>query len=229
MATVTGMTAEKILELTDDLLESVAIDDETGVMTLRTRGGQTLTAGNVDTAKKAVDLAYPVGSVYISTVATNPATLFGVGTWQAFGTGKTLIGVDPADTDFNAPNKTGGEKSHKLTPGEMPIHSHTIAHQHSLSNHTHGTVPHSHTIDYQARDEYPVSGGSTAVTDIQGKTNGFGTSYSGSTSSSAPGTGGPSVDATGASNTANSGNAGGDGFHNNLPPYVTCYIWKRTA
>jgi hypothetical protein len=35
---------------------------------------------------------YPVGSIYTSTVATNPNTLFGFGTWVAYGAGKVLIG-----------------------------------------------------------------------------------------------------------------------------------------
>lgn len=25
------------------------------------------------------------------------------------------------------------------------------------------------------------------------------------------------------------GSTGGDEAHNNLPPYITCYMWKRTA
>jgi hypothetical protein len=32
-------------------------------------------------------LVYPVGAIYISTLSTNPATLFGFGTWAAFGAG----------------------------------------------------------------------------------------------------------------------------------------------
>ena len=35
---------------------------------------------------------FPVGSIYTATVATNPATLFGFGTWTAFGAGRTIIG-----------------------------------------------------------------------------------------------------------------------------------------
>ncbi len=29
--------------------------------------------------------------------------------------------------------------------------------------------------------------------------------------------------------TVNTGNAGGNRAHNNLPPYITCYMWKRVA
>ena len=36
--------------------------------------------------------AYPVGSIYMSTVSTNPNTLFGFGTWVAFGAGRVLLG-----------------------------------------------------------------------------------------------------------------------------------------
>ena len=41
----------------------------------------------------ALAAAYPIGSIYTSTVSTSPATLFGFGTWVAFGAGRVLIGV----------------------------------------------------------------------------------------------------------------------------------------
>lgn len=69
---------------------------------------------------------YPVGSVYISMDSTNPETLFG-GTWQQIGQGKTLVGIDTNDTDFDTVEETGGEKTHTLTIAEMPSHNHSIA------------------------------------------------------------------------------------------------------
>jgi hypothetical protein len=55
--------------------------------------------------------AWPVGSVFISAVSTNPATLLGFGTWAAFGAGRVLVGLDAADTDFDTAEKIGGAKT----------------------------------------------------------------------------------------------------------------------
>lgn len=66
---------------------------------------------------------YPVGSIYLSVNDTNPSTWFG-GTWVQIAKGRTLVGVDTNDTDFNTVEKTGGEKKHTLTIQEMPSHRH---------------------------------------------------------------------------------------------------------
>lgn len=52
---------------------------------------------------------YPVGSIYLSVVNTNPSRWFG-GTWEQIAKGRTLVGVDTSDTDFNTVKKTGGGK-----------------------------------------------------------------------------------------------------------------------
>jgi hypothetical protein len=67
-------------------------------------------------------LAFPVGAVYISTVNTNPGTFIG-GTWEAFGTGKTLVGIDATDTDFHEGGHTGGSKD-----AVVLSHTHLAAH-----------------------------------------------------------------------------------------------------
>lgn len=68
---------------------------------------------------------YPVGSIYMSVNSSNPNTLFG-GTWEAIAKGRTLVGVDTSQTEFNTVKKTGGEKTHKLTINEIPSHTHNI-------------------------------------------------------------------------------------------------------
>jgi len=54
--------------------------------------------------------AYPVGAVYISVVATSPATLFG-GTWAVFGAGRALVSLDSTDTDFDTAEEERGAKT----------------------------------------------------------------------------------------------------------------------
>lgn len=66
---------------------------------------------------------YPIGSIYLSVNNVNPSKWFG-GKWEQIAKGKTLIGVDPNDNDFNSVKKTGGEKSHSLNINEMPSHNH---------------------------------------------------------------------------------------------------------
>jgi len=79
-----------------------------------------------------VQLAYqklhPVGSIYIATVSTNPATLLGFGTWTAFAAGRVLIG----DGGSFSAGATGGSAdaivvshTHTASVSETP-HSHTL-------------------------------------------------------------------------------------------------------
>lgn len=68
---------------------------------------------------------YPVGSIYMSVNPTSPAELFG-GTWEEFGKGRTLVGVDTTQAEFNTVEKTGGAKTHTLTVNEIPAHNHEI-------------------------------------------------------------------------------------------------------
>lgn len=69
---------------------------------------------------------YPVGSIYLSTMNTDPATLFG-GVWTPFGEGRCLVGVDTNQTEFNTVELTGGSKY-------LQSHTHTMD---LAGNHTH--------------------------------------------------------------------------------------------
>ena len=71
--------------------------------------------------------AYPVGSIYMNcSNATNPGTLLGFGTWESFGAGRVLIGIDSSDTDFDGAEETGGSKTHTLTEAQLPSHRHQV-------------------------------------------------------------------------------------------------------
>jgi microcystin-dependent protein len=97
--------------------------------------------------KYIVDSIYPVGSIYMSTSSTSPATLFG-GTWTAWGAGKVPVGINTSDTDFATVEKTGGAKTVTLTSSQIPSHSHGVgtiagasagAHTHTMSGSTAAT------------------------------------------------------------------------------------------
>lgn len=157
--------------------------------------------------KKAtvIDVIYPIGSIYMSMSATNPADLFGVGTWKRISQGRMLLGAD--DSTYKA-GATGGEKTHTLTAAEMPAHSH------SGTTSTNGE--HSHSASWL----YAWSGSNTW--------NYFAKSYSEN-----PGrTSGSSFTINNAGNhnhTFTTDNTGDGTAHNNMPPYLVCYIWQRTA
>ena len=69
---------------------------------------------------------YYVGKIIMDTANVNPATYLGFGTWQYWGQGRVPVGVDASDSDFNAVEKTGGEKKHTMTIAELVDHTHVL-------------------------------------------------------------------------------------------------------
>ena len=99
------------------LIQMPTAADVGAVPTSRTINGKALT-GNItitaaDIGTGAIFLAsHPVGSLFETTVSTNPGTLYG-GTWAAWGGGRVPVGVNTADSDFNTVEKTGGKKTER--------------------------------------------------------------------------------------------------------------------
>lgn len=165
-----------------------------------------------------VDVIYPVGSIYMSVNSTSPSTLFG-GTWEQL-QDRFLLG---ASSSYTA-GGTGGEATHTLTKDEMPSHTHTQnSHTHTQNAHSH--MPQSGRAFVTQNSSYTsnigengVSSGSTyRVPTINSNDNWYGSEYTANTT------------ATNQSTTATNQNTGGGQAHNNMPPYLSVYMWKRTA
>lgn len=122
-------------------------------------------------------VAYPVGSIYMSTSSTSPKTLFGGGTWVQIKDRFLLA----AGTTYKA-GATGGEATHTLTVDEIANHRHVLW--------------------------YPNEGGEQSAA--------IGYPEAGSKK-------------TWYAEASKTGDTGGGEAHNNMPPYLAVYVWKRTA
>lgn len=163
----------------------------------------------------SVNKFYPVGSVYTSVNDVDPSTLFG-GTWERFAAGRTLVGVDTGQAEFNTVKKSGGDKTVTLTINQMPGHNHTIS---GGTCTTGNNGNHSHTVSALSRaDNVALQAGNNIHGNLP-------VQAAGNITSSTTGSHNHSVPAH--SHTAS--NAGGGQAHNNLQPYITVYFWVRTA
>ena len=166
---------------------------------------ENMTVGNADKvdgyhASDLLGKIYPVGSIYMSMSATNPHDLFGVGTWKRISQGRMLLGAD--DSTYKA-GATGGEATHTLTAAEMPAHSHDISTSGDHSHYFYGS-------DGNNGQFTEGDGLDTEANLHYTKNERFTTSSAGA-------------------HTHTISNSGGGAAHNNMSPYLVCYIWQRTA
>lgn len=154
-----------------------------------------------------LDSVYPVGSVYISTSATHPSELFG-GSWQELPEGRVLLAQG---TSYPA-GSTGGEATHTLTKDEIPSHTHER-----------GTMNITGTIPSENRSVDVGSAYSGAFYRSTSNTqNYFGMNGHDKDNPRAY------FDAS-RSWTGETSSIGGDKSHNNMQPYLSVYMWTRTA
>lgn len=81
-----------------------------------------------------------VGDILVTETATNPSNTYTGTTWQQVCVGRVPVGVNASETEFNAVNKQGGEKAHKLTVDEMPGHTHLTGHSFDSSKGTNAPI-----------------------------------------------------------------------------------------
>ncbi len=167
----------------------------------------------IELVRAGVNAVYPVGSIFISATFVDPGSMPGFEdtSWVLFGAGRTLVGVDLDDPDFNSAEKVGGSKTHTLSSDEIPGHSHSIP---ELTGQTTSKGAHAHQIYY--RNDNQLGGNADRI----------GTSTTNAGTRSTQSGGGHEHDIT--TEASNTGSTGSGNAHNNLPPYITCYMWKRT-
>lgn len=184
----------------DDCIVGIDIDKKYGI-NLETLGvtDRALTGVSIN-GRSLLNHIYPVGSIYMSTSATNPTNFFG-GTWVAWGAGRVPVGFNGGDGNFNSSEKTGGSKTIN------------ISHSHTVNSHKHIGA-----AGYDENNYYSGAQWGSAVVPSSGfawnakwsaATNPIRLSY---TSPESPGT-----------------NAQLSGSQSILQPYIVCYMWKRTA
>lgn len=92
---------------------------------------------NVTIPQVSILQAYPVGSIYLSVVETNPAELFG-GTWEAIAPGRVLIGAGEYSSSVNySAGDKGGVRARTLTSSNIPKHTHTVEIKNTAATHNH--------------------------------------------------------------------------------------------
>lgn len=149
----------------------------------------------------ALAAMYPVGSIYInSSVSTNPGTLLGFGTWTAFGAGRVMVGFDSGNSLFDTAEETGGSAD-----------AIAVSHTHTATS-TVTDPGHSHTLTNAAIRA--VTSNATS-----------GDIYYGGTSTVT----GTNSSTTGISVSTSISSTGSSGTNANYQPYITVYMWKRTA
>ena len=92
---------------------------------------------NVTVPQLSILDAYPVGSIYMSVMGTNPSELFG-GTWEAIAHGSVLIGAGEDGWGINhQAGAVGGSRDYTLKESNIPKHTHTVEISDKIQSHKH--------------------------------------------------------------------------------------------
>lgn len=151
-------------------------------------------SGGSGSETEVLKKVYPIGSIYLSMVSTNPSTLFGFGTWERIASGKCLWGSNSSGSDTGTSKDAGLPKPSISVSGTI---SYSGSHTHNESTdelHTLGTaykssvfaviqqetqqiysgnvatLTHSHTIEENGSHNHTFTGTSSVSSDtIYGK------------------------------------------------------------
>lgn len=167
-------------------------------------------------ARKSIfELMYPVGSIYMSTVSTNPATLLGFGTWEQIN-GRFLYCTTTSKTTGGASSvsytPSGSVDYHALTVNEMPSHKHLIYQDANGSGSRFAVVTNYGDAGGQQINKLSSSGVSNLWPNSGDNAKGL-----------------VNADYTGSGWGHNHGFSGTQATIDTMPPWFSVYCWHRTA
>lgn len=219
MATVTGVTKQYADDIEDQIIVSASRSGTS--LILNSKGGGSI---NIPNAFPALYESYAIGQILMTDRAANPSTYLGGGTWVRWGKGRVPVSLDEAQAEFDGLEELGGSKTHTLSNAEMPGHSHGgntgyQSHDHGHGGYTSADGNHQHGYLQPAAENSYVMGQNGRFVQRTGGA----TDWAGHHSHSIQTYGVDTNHYHGISSD------GGGQPHNNLQPYITCYMWKRTA
>src|SRR3990172_6559387 len=194
--------------------------------------------------------AWPIGSVFLSVVSTDPAVLLGGGVWTQIASGRMLVGQNGGDTDFDAAEEVGGAK----TSSALLAHTHGIddlghthiqdAHTHVQKTHNHTQNPHNHVISGGSSDDTsaPFTGPDASTSIATAFGGGIGNTTAVNQAATAVNQNATATNqnatainqnATAVNQAASTGisvqSSGSGASFSLMNPYFVVFIWKRTA
>ena len=198
------MPNEKVITRTQDTKSLNILSDD-------------LADNNVYSASKLLDIIYPVGSIYLTFNQSPPA----IGTWELISGGYFL------QSTTTSSGETGGSTTHShktadhvLTVGEMPKHKHTFK-----GNKITGTVYDIMKYDTTGQTNKDPEGafsvnryGSRTWQGTDGSNRAFSLTFTATPTGT--------ISYEGNNQPHNHGNTEAE-YH--IPPYITCFMYKRTA
>ena len=186
----------------------------------------------------ALNRIYPIGSIYISTNLNTPDKVKEAlgGEWENYGTNRVLRGTTSTS------NQTGGTTGNiSLTESNLPSHSHSIGHTHTIASKTYSTTRANLTgsiMMHNAADSTVVHGYSGIVSAGLVNSNKY-TALGTLATTGAPSIGILNIDAshshtitigeqtTSTQSSTTSGKVGNNTSFSVLDPYITVYMYKR--
>lgn len=203
----------------DDQVAIAATDTTYNAMSQAEASAGTATTGRLIAANvlkaTVVNLIYPVGSIYVSVNSTSPGTLFG-GTWERIQDRFLLA----AGSTYTA-GGTGGAASVTLNSAQSG--------RPSYSGYTSEVAPtHAHDTGHATYDRFLI-GESISRVRIGSSTSGSWYTHAAASQDSLAMRTFTGSDDVVHTHTFSVPAANASQAHNNMPPYLTVYVWKRTA